>query len=468
MDQTNLELWPEQLQAYNKICDIISWSHVFANNTPTGGGKTEMCIKLSLDYGLDIILVTERNIINQWRSRCNRYGVNFIGITYAALRGSSNYKPDFRFLNAVGDGYVVSDYFHKMASSGVLLIFDEYHRLKNNTSQHYAACELIHCVVENDYPSRVGLLSASPSAHLKDAYRLIKLLGITNKRHATEYVPSTGHILKGLADVIDKAILLAPDYQIDIGNINSNEAEQICERLYNDIFKQHYCVAAKKRLPATGTDIKNQLCHVSGDTVAITKAIDMLSKCIDITGKIVDRSIDVASRQLQHYKIHPCVEEARQVLDMIPNSKVLVIMFYVDDLNRTKQALQNYGCEILYGQTKNSSIIIDKFQEDNNDIRVLVCQVNVTCVGLNLDDVHGGRPRFMYIIPNYNFINLYQAKDRIYRGTTKSLATVRFIYFKGYESEIQIMSRLLERKQQLERYIPEGVPTWFPGKSDLV
>lgn len=470
-----LKLWPEQVEAYDKICKIIDYSYVFANNTPAGGGKTEMCIKLALDYGLRIVLVTERNIIHQWRTRCLKYGIHFLGITYAALRGSSTFKPDFRFLNFVGrdgkDGYEASSEFDRMAKDGILLVFDEYHRLKNSSTQHYAACELIHRIVDCGFPSRVALLSASPSTSKKDSYRLIKLLGITNKSQAVSYIPGSGHIIKGLSDVVKKAKELDENFSVDLSNINSFVAEQICEKAYSDVFRRYLAVAAEKRIPPSGSDIKNGIYDIGiydnthEQREKIQKALTELSEAIDDSGNIQYTLAEKAGKDLQHAKIVPCISAAENTLRTIKNSKVIVVMYYVNDLEFVTRALRNYGSACIRGGTKNVDQIIDKFQENSDDLRVLVCQVNVTCVGLNLDDIYGNRPRYMYIIPNHNFINLYQCKDRIYRGTTKSLATVRFVYLKGYESEIKIMDRLMQKKQQLKRYVPDGVIVKFPGKN---
>lgn len=482
-----LELWPEQVEAYAKICDIMNYSYVFANNTPAGGGKTEMCIKLAMDYGLNIVLVTERNIIHQWSDRCADFGINFLGITYAALRGSKTFKPDFRFLKFLGqegkDGYIATDTFHRMAAEGILLVFDEYHRLKNDSTQHYAACELIHCIADNHYGSRVALLSASPSTSMRDSYRLIKLLGITNRSKPVKYVPNQGYYIKGIRDVVRKALELDPTFEEELikypellsssqstTRLSSYEAERICELAYNLVFRVHLAVAAKKRTPVTGSDVKNGIYDIGiYDNTAeqhtrLNEALDELSSAIDATGKIQRHIADKAGKLLQHAKIVPCIGAAKDSLDTVPNSKVIIVMYYIEDLKLATQALSSYGSACIWGGTKNVDELIKRFQEDSDDLRVLVCQVNATCVGLNLDDRHGNRPRFMYIIPNHNFINLYQCKDRIYRGTTKSLATVRFVYLRGHESEIKIMDRLLQKKEQMQRYVPDNVSIKFPDR----
>jgi hypothetical protein len=70
----------------------------------------------------------------------------------------------------------------------------------------------------------------------------------------------------------------------------------------------------------------------------------------------------------------------------------------------------------------------------------------------------------MYVIPSYNFIDIYQSIGRIFRGDmTKSNSTFRFIYSRKYPQETKILKMLLKAEVS-KNIIHEGATVLLPGE----
>lgn len=69
---------------------------------------------------------------------------------------------------------------------------------------------------------------------------------------------------------------------------------------------------------------------------------------------------------------------------------------------------------------------IDLFQ--NDDIRVILCNINAGGIGISLHDVNGDFPRVALLCPNYSIQDLIQALGRVHRGGGKSKSIQRIIF----------------------------------------
>ena len=147
-----------------------------------------------------------------------------------------------------------------------------------------------------------------------------------------------------------------------------------------------------------------------------------------------------------------------------PNSKVVIFVTYKTSFVILKEHSEKYGVSILNGSVpmKKRDGIVATFQAPNNDVRVIICHPIVGGVGLSLDDQHGGFPRHVFIMPSYNFIDLYQACGRVDRSLTKSVPYIRFVYVLGAELEMMIINALA-RKSAVSRNASQSTEV-YPGE----
>lgn len=483
----------EQRRHYLKLREILECNVAYFDCSPTGTGKTEMAIKVASDLGLKLVVITELSLVSQWKNRCQRYNVPLISATYASLRGRTGIAPNSDFLEfdepeISGNGknkkihYKASKTFLDLVEQGSLLIFDECHNLKNDSMQHEAAMTLVRSVIsvsQGDYDirkrprdidsesqllkrqeckSRIGLLSASPASKDKNAMQYIKLLGIMTHPYYIRY----DHLSKktdttGILQAYERAKMLDPLAAGLENSWNKTSVERWCIRWYESIFGPNYSSSMSNiERVSELLEMKNIFCQISdSDKKIMESVIQDYNEAQNLIGVEQSNKLRVASLASQNVKIEACIELARRQLIEVPKCKVILFMFYVDKMQYIVDRLSEFGAGCLRGDVpgKKRTEIVERFQQNNLDMRVLVAQQKVGGVGLNLDDVHGDFPRYVYIIPNHFFTDLYQAKGRTIRQTTKSKTYVYFVYVDGYDSEIRLLNKLVKNKNGLRKYI---------------
>ena len=80
----------------------------------------------------------------------------------------------------------------------------------------------------------------------------------------------------------------------------------------------------------------------------------------------------------------------------------------------------------------------------NNEKRVMICNIAAGGAGVSLHDIHGGHPRMSFINPTYNTVDHIQTLGRIHRNGSQSNAVQRVLVAAGTIEE-EIIS-IIERK----------------------
>ena len=174
-----------------------------------------------------------------------------------------------------------------------------------------------------------------------------------------------------------------------------------------------------------------------------------------------------AMMKIESAKINVVARLAREKLEENSHNKVILSLNYRDGIERLSELLKEYNPLILTGKITNQKTrdcIVEAFQEDNEKYRLLIMITTVGSVGLDLDDKYGDWERWMFIIPDYRFLEKYQATGRIARLDTKSKPHLRFVYLQGiFVAETKLLDAIQKQSKIASELLAGENNIAFPG-----
>ncbi len=457
------KLREHQFEHYNRIAEIVKTYHAYSDNSSTGSGKTYIGCNLARDLNMDILVVGPVTVLDHWGNVAREFGVNILGtMSFALMRGTSKYGVNHKFLTREKKKYTITPYFQEcLKNRKVLLIFDEVHNLKNlKTIQREAALTLIREIVKIDNGSKIGLLSATPFDKTELCESFILLLGLTTRKQLYLYNSRTRvHVETGIKQVRTLCQSLDPVKTEELEEMRANPRSYPYE-LWSHILKYRLTSSMPPPPIPYEQDVKNGFYVLSPESVTqINQSQRKLFSSIrkDDDGNFIrdDRfraAITTYITEVEAAKLEALIRISKQTLTKDPQSKVIIYVWRRKSVEVLVDALKEFNSFALNGEVdkRYRPVIIEKFQRPTKDIRVLVSHPSVGGVGISLDDRDGNWPRYMYIIPNYNCIDLIQALGRIYRTDTKSKATSRFFYSLYNKNETSILNSLARKAKVIE------------------
>ena len=135
-----------------------------------------------------------------------------------------------------------------------------------------------------------------------------------------------------------------------------------------------------------------------------------------------------ALQRIERAKLRLLERLARDTLTANPQAKVILFVNYRHSVSYLRGALREYSPLILDGDTQDRTEITTLFREPSADHRLLIANTQVGAYGVNLDDKHGGWPRYIFIVPSFRLIDIYQATERGTRANTIGNTTIRLVY----------------------------------------
>lgn len=108
----------------------------------------------------------------------------------------------------------------------------------------------------------------------------------------------------------------------------------------------------------------------------------------------------------------------------IPNVKIIVFLDYKESINIITRFLQCYNPAKITGDSECTKErrreIINKFNEPNNELRLLTIISQIGSDSIELDDKHGNFPRVGLGFPDFYYSRFFQCPGRIQRRFTES------------------------------------------------
>ena len=481
---TPIELWEWQVPHFQRVCKILKSWHSYLDTSPMGAGKTIVTLAICAVFKLNLAVVAPLSTLSMWEETAATYGVRLIStMTYQKLAGTKKNGCNHPFIYRSDDSYRPTDYLRQWISAGTLFVFDEMHNLKNGgTAQLNAAHAISRTVVNMNCGSRIALLSATPCDKKEHAQSVHKILGVIRNPRLYNYDQSTNEYeLLGISelfsycDTIDRVTSSAIYGPVRVTRTTSN---QLCYDLYVGVVKGALTSCMPKPDIAAQKDAKNgyyEMPEEDVDTIREAEAaLRNATKYREDTGTVEIRTgswgeITKAQVGLENGKLRTLVRLAQETLNADPNNKVILYVWYIKSIKYLRQALAGNNPLVMFGETKpeERDAIIRLFQQDDTAFRLIISNAKVGGIGISLDDRSGTKPRFMFMVPTYNFIDLHQSSGRIYRGTTKSDATVRFVYSKAFRGETSILHAISRKTEITKSMLYDEANILFPGDYDL-
>ena len=232
--------------------------------------------------------------------------------------------------------------------------------------------------------------------------------------------------------------------------------------------KNGYYQLYKKEIPLIEAEIKNfaSIIGFNGATQRIDKPIK----------NKFSPALTVCHIRIETCKTNLFIRLAKQVLDSNSKSKVCLALNYKQNMKNIARSLKKYGVVIVWASDPDTNKpvsvqqrqeYINKFNEPNTKVRVLIGTLSIISQGIDLDDRDGSYPRTAFESSSFFFMHCHQFTRRFLRGSyTESSSNVRFVYANCKEKEENILNALYRQgnvcKKTLTKQVEGGVK--FPGE----
>lgn len=459
-------LYKYQRHHFGVLRNAICKHGAALDTSQLGLGKTYVAIAMAAYLGVPLLVVAPKSVAGAWKSACKEKGVDLLHVvTYSWVNSSSkrkstpkNGRQSWLSFNEELGSYKPTSYFCDLISNGVLLVFDECHELKNESQQRFACHALANAVHAHrtyyyDRPTTgVMMLSGTPADKKAHPLYIFCMAGAMTCRKLFIHYPGreSSYDTSGYDMIVDFCLRIDPVTTEEIVNqysINAKGMRGAVYDLYHAVLKNEIAssMPPQKRQEQFQYHYRATL---KDDQIDLMKRIMCELHMQDEQKRPIITSTlhDLESR----IKVYAIIRLARERLRSDLNRKVIIYLDYMNSINIAKEHLQKYKPLVLRGDVPDGKRkqIIDTFQQDNNNYRLLIATTSVGGVGINLDDRHGNYPRTIIINPSFSFVNTVQATGRVKRASTKSESEVYFVYMNyDHDLERKLHQRFLEKLQ---------------------
>ena len=450
-----------------------------------GAGKTVTACAFAAMANLPMVVICPKSVLQNWEKTAKIFGVDvFEIVTYNSLSGTYNHQPKNKLIGRINSedsnsiSYTIKPEFQDLISSGVLVVFDESHKTKNVSNQLFSSLAIVRKIVSNPGNSRILLVSATPGDKVEHIFSLVRMAGIVLSDSLSFYNPGTGVLsMIGLEEAINWCKIANKPLTNQILNdipFAKKTSMPILFALYSRIISKSITIAMPPPSISSERDAANGFYRL-GNSDKIELAILNIKELVENRKegeKVQLGNILKALHEIEIGKIPTMIRLAKENLEKNPMCKVLLYFNHLDSLETTSAALEKYNPVILQGKmtSKQRDESISTFQRpftigDTKASRVFISTVRSGSTGISLDDVTGNHPRFTFLIPDYHFIEQYQASGRTVRLTTKSKSTIRFVYGQGemLEYELNIMDNLAKKSVVMKEILINEIIAPLPS-----
>lgn len=495
-----LSLFPAQMDHVERLKSILG-RHPFALDlSALGTGKTYTGSAIALDpsFGFRrVVVIAPVSVLGKWLFMRDTYGVPVVEtVSFAGLRSVKAHQPKHGLLRRtdyqewLGTGlarklidkveFSATDAWKRMVREGVLLVVDEIQNVKNASTQSAACQALVKTIVEADAPNaKVLLLSGSPIDKQEQAVTLFKTLYIMRQPELSAF--NVGRRVlewRGMNDIVDfckglDAVETRRTAYADYSNLKYN-----VYHLFQRVVKPHVSHAMIPERCAQTIHKFNGFYEIvhDADRRDLERGVRALSSAVqyDANDGAVAFTADALGAvtlslwQIEQAKLSTFVRVAVAKLESSPFAKMVVCVNFTNSIATLIKELAVYDPLVLDGSVPAAkrTQVLAKFQSPTTDHRLLVGNLHVCSTGIDLDDKHGGFPRFCLASPNYAVITLHQLGHRFLRMDTRSNSTMHLLFGKHTDRELDVLSAIARKSVVMKETTTEQVHAGIVFPSD--
>jgi superfamily II DNA or RNA helicase len=416
------KLYPWQEPHQKRLVESLSSHGVALDSSDTGVGKTVISLQTSKDLGLTPFVLCPKSVVPSWKEHGAEHTHN-----YEKLRTGRT-----MFVKKKGKSL---EWF--LNRDKVLLIFDEVHRCKGDSSMQ---SKLLAAAKKQGY--KILMLSATAFHSPLEMRSIGFALNLHNYKDWWGWCIKECGCRKGT-----------------FGGLSFNGSRRVLNRIHDFIYEGDSPMGSRIRIKDLPEgSFPDTLITADGYDVTYPELIDgiyddmhkELEALDDKKQTDTDSSLTIllrARQQIELLKI-PLFEELVNDYTSSGNS-VIVFLNFKDSLTALGDRLSG-KCSMSVIEGGQSDFVrksnIDQFQWGINN--VLLCMTQAGGTGLSLHDEDGDRPRVSLISPSFSAIDLKQALGRVHRATGKS-ASIQKIVFANDTIEMNVCGNVRAKLNNL-------------------
>lgn len=475
-------LLQRQVDHFVRLATIFQRHHCAIDTSPTGSGKSFTAAALAIHFGFQrVLIVCPKSVKVSWEEVVASTGIPVVGLfTYQMLRGMAGKTLSHPYLtrhDRAGEAalFAPTDALRTLINEGTLIIFDEVQNIKNKSDKMRATKAIISLLLGTTTgTSRALMLSGSPFDKEEHSTNFMRAMGFIRHRQLYSVNPATKDVvLHGAQELIDVCERLDPERTGAVVRgltLNKRTIPTLCFNLFCEVIKRHMISEMPPPDLNMEKDVKDGYYHTDHPET-LAAAIGMLSRAARFREKdgVVEETnfsaITPALVRIEMAKADIFIRLARTRLERDPHCRVILFLNYNDTIEVVKRGLLQYEPLMLIGSSSDAQRrrIIHAFQAEER--RLLISNTQVGGIGLNLQDLMGGRKRYVFGSPTYSAIDMHQAVGRVYREGTLTQPEIRWVYGEVTKLEASILGALARKRAVLEKVLTEQVARGekFPG-----
>ena len=483
-ETASIELKHRQVDHFWAVVRMLERQHFYLDTSIMGTGKTYIAAAVAIYFKLPLFVIGVLASKDVWEDIAKKSGVPLVDfLTYERLAGSKRYPNIQDYLQRQDVGTTVyyqrTEKLIKMCDNGILCVVDEIQKVKNDVARTKAIREVVRTINASEV-SRCGLLSGTPMDKPEQIVNMLRILGYVKYRRLYNIGPkrSLQYEDQALGEIIREARKLDKNKANELivkNTITIESVDGLIHDLFINVFKPKVMISMDPITFDVNIDIKNGYYFLEPDDEKNLR--DGIKELKDNAGIVIvgknyqatsafNGNITKSLMKIEGAKVNIISRNVRHDLIKHRTTKVVVYVSYIKNLEKLETLLKEFKPLVLQGKVppNQRTKVIDSFQRDSSR-RLLLGNIVVGGAALSLHDTIGDTPRIMYLVPNFNIIDLHQATRRIIREGLKSDVKIRFVYGLGHVMETNILNALARKTdfmgQILDKQVEHHVK--FPG-----
>lgn len=391
------------------IASILNYNSAL-DASDTGTGKTYSALAVAKELGLYPIVVTPKSVISSFKKvMSDHFKIDGFVANYEQFRmGNTEYLTKEDYKDKKGKRHIK---FTWNVPENHVIIFDEVHRCKSYKTQN--AQMLVAAAEQNKKVIAMSATIGHNPIHMYALGRVLKLFN--NTKGYFKWIFDHG-VYKGAWGGLEF-------------NGDSDKLKMINKLLY----PRHGSRVSIKQLGNLFPDNKVivDAYNMNGNAKEIDRVYSNMKKELHKfykqKGKISDHHLAIMQKARQEVELLKVPVFVEMVNDAIESGHSVAVFV---NYNQTVKALSKRlktNC-LVWGGNKpgERDQNIERFQNDES--RVIICNIAAGGVGISLHDLNGKFSRVSIISPDWSAQNLLQALGRIHRAGSKSKAVQKIVF----------------------------------------